>query len=55
MERIKLVSGKVISGVKLVDKIDNNGSQYTIAVKGNKIYKIIERTAEENLWEEVKE
>ena len=54
MIRITLTNGSKISGVTLVDKLLENGSRFTIAVKGSRIFEIESRDADGIYWKEIK-
>lgn len=54
MQTITLTNGAKIVDVQLIDKIKDNGEQYTIAVKGKRVFKIADRYAEIIRWRELK-
>ena len=54
MIRITLTNGSKISGVTLIDKLLENGSRFTIAVKGSRIFETESRDADGIYWKELK-
>ena len=54
MTRITLTTGKKIIVDSIVDYIKDDGERFTLAIKGDDLYKIASRDAEGIYWEKVK-
>lgn len=54
MARITLANGKKINGATLVAKLLENGTIFTLAIKGSRIFQIESREADRFYWKEIK-
>ena len=54
MTRITLTTGKKVIVNNMVDYIKDNGERFTLAIKGDDLYKIVSRDADGIYWEKVK-
>ena len=41
---------KITRNVEIIDRIDSDGNQYSIAIVGRAVYQITERHADYNVW-----
>jgi len=49
MTNIRLANGKTIKAT-IINKIDNDGNQYSVAVKGTKVYRVVSRDFDGAIW-----
>ena len=49
MTTIRLTNGKTIKAT-VIDKIDDNGNQYSIAISGKRVYHVVSHDYDGAIW-----